>query len=71
MRKLTGKNKKLIVERAAEAGRESALLWFVFSALDALINGRLTLLWWALNTDGCFVFWTFVMYFELFAREMP
>jgi hypothetical protein len=71
VRKLTAKNRKLIIDRAAEAAREGALLWFVFSALDALINGRLTLLWWMLNTAGSVMVWTLGMYSELRAKERP
>ena len=69
MRTFTGENTRLVVSRAAEAGRESALLWFVFSALDALISGRLTLYWAALNTLGSAVVWILGMYFELLAKE--
>jgi len=61
----------LVIERAAEAARESALLWFVFSALDALITGRLTASWVALNTGGSGVVWIVGMCFEILAKEKP
>ena len=69
MRWLTKKKRRLIIERAAESTRESALLWFVFSALDALISGRLTILWAALNTSGSAAVWLVGMYFEIRAKE--
>jgi len=66
---LTWKKRRLVIERAAEATRESALLWFVFSALDALISGRLTVPWVAMNTGGSAVVWVLGMYFELLVKE--
>ena len=69
MRWLTGKKRRLVIERAAESTRESALLWFVFSALDALISGRLTVPWAALNTSGSAAVWLLGMYFELRVKE--
>ncbi|MGH7489793.1 MAG: hypothetical protein ACREMY_29940 [bacterium] len=47
-----------------------ALLWLVFSALDALIGGRLTLLWLTMNIVGSVVVWTTSIYLEIFAKEM-
>jgi len=69
MRWLTRKKRRLVIERAAESTRESALLWFVFSALDALISGRLTVSWVALNTSGSAAVWLVGMYFEIRAKE--
>jgi hypothetical protein len=69
MKWLTRKKRRLVIERAAESTRESALLWFVFSALDALISGRLTVLWAALNTSGSAAVWLVGMYFEIRAKE--
>jgi hypothetical protein len=70
VKKLAGENRRLVINRAAEATRESALLWFVFSALDALISRRLTVPWLTLNTCGAFVVWAIGMYFEIRAKEM-
>jgi hypothetical protein len=61
--------KSLILDRIAEGAREAALLWFVFSALDALITGRLTLLWGATNTAGALGVWTIGIYIEIRAKE--
>jgi hypothetical protein len=61
--------KSLILERIAEGAREAALLWFVFSALDALITGRLTVAWGAANSAGAFAVWTIGIYIEIRAKE--
>jgi len=61
--------RNLILARIAEGAREAALLWFVFSALDALITGRLTPLWGATNTAGALGVWTLGIYIEIRAKE--
>jgi hypothetical protein len=70
VRTFTGENKRLVVDLVAEGAREIALLWFVFSALDALISGRVTLSWLTLNTCGSVIVWALGMYFEFIAKEM-
>jgi hypothetical protein len=70
VRNAIGRNRRLIADRLAEAARESALLWLVFSALDALIGGRLTLTWLTLNIGGSVVVWMSGMYLEIIAKEM-
>jgi len=67
---LKAEHKRLLNDRGAEAAREIALLWLVFSALDALLGGRLTLSWLAMNISGCVVVWLFGIYMEMVAKEM-
>lgn len=69
MKKLTLKHWRLIKDRGAEAAREMALLWLVFSALDALFSGRLTFLYLVMNFFGCVMFWFFGIYLEITAKE--
>ena len=57
------------MERIAEGAREAALLWFVFSALDALISGRLTVFWASTNTFGALGVWLFGIYVEIRTKE--
>ncbi len=57
------------MERIAEGAREAALLWFVFSALDALVSGRLTVIWAATNTFGAFGVWLLGIYVEIRTKE--
>lgn len=47
-----------------------ALLWLVFSALDSLLGGRLTLSWLLMNIGGCLAVWLFGIYMEIVAKEM-
>jgi hypothetical protein len=61
---------QLVADRAAEGLREAALLWFVFSALDALISSRLTAPWLAANSIGSIVVWSVGMYVELVVKEL-
>lgn len=70
MRKFSDKTKRIINERTAEGLREAALLWFVFSALDALISRRLTVLWGTTNTLGSFVVWLIAIYIEISRRPI-
>ncbi len=56
---------KLVADRVSEGTREAALLWFVFSALDALISGRLTPMWLSANSIGSILVWSTGMYLEL------
>jgi hypothetical protein len=70
MRKLTIDHKRLLNDRGAEAAREMALLWLVFSALDSLLGGRLTLSWLLMNISGCLAVWLFGIYMEIVAKEM-
>lgn len=67
--KWISRHKLLLAERFGEAARESAILWFVFSALDALINRGLTLAWFASNTSLAIAVWTLGIYFEVVAKE--
>ncbi|HEX9457808.1 MAG TPA: hypothetical protein VGA84_01620 [Thermoanaerobaculia bacterium] len=60
---------KLVADRVAESAREAALLWFVFSALDALISGRLTSTWFSANSIGSLLVWSTGMYLELVVKE--
>lgn len=69
MRKLSDESQDLVMERIAEGAREAALLWFVFSALDALISGRLTVFWAATNTFGALGVWLFGIYVEIRTKE--
>jgi hypothetical protein len=62
-------HKLLLEERFGEAARESAILWFVFSALDALVSRALTFAWFSLNTCLALAVWTFGIYFEVIAKE--
>jgi hypothetical protein len=66
---LTNPNAHLVADRIAEGLREAALLWFVFSALDALVSGRLTLLWLTANSLGSIAVWTIGMYVEIIMKE--
>jgi hypothetical protein len=70
MRKLTTDHKRILNDRLAEAAREMALLWIVFSALDSLLGGRLTLSWLLMNIGGCLAVWFFGIYMEFVAKEM-
>lgn len=70
MRKLSEESKGVITERLTEGMREAALLWFVFSALDALISGRLTITWAAANTAGALLVWLIAIYLEI-GEEKP
>ena len=69
MKRVSRENETLIMDRMAEAAREAALLWFVFSALDALISGRLTAFWAVANTAGAFGVWLFGIYVEIRTKE--
>ena len=69
MGKLSDERQHLIMDRMAEAAREAALLWFVFSALDALISGRLTAVWALTNTFGALGVWLFGIYIEIRTKE--
>lgn len=69
MKTFSDENQHLVMERMAESAREAALLWFVFSALDALISGRLTVLWTAANSFGALGVWLFGIYIEIRTKE--
>lgn len=69
MRKLREESKRVISDRLAEGMREAALLWFVFSALDALITGRLTMTWATTNTVGALGVWLIAIYIEIGEKE--
>jgi len=69
VRNLTLKHWRLIKDRGAEAAREMALLWLVFSALDALLSGRLTLPYLTMNFFGCAMLWLLGIYLEITAKE--
>jgi hypothetical protein len=69
VKKPAPENQLLIMDRVAEGGREAALLWFVFSALDALITSRLTIPWAAANTVGAFGVWILAIYVEIWTKE--
>lgn len=69
MKKLKPEHKRLLNDRGAEAAREMALLWLVFSALDSLLGGRLTLPWLAMNISACLAVWLFGIYMEIVAKE--
>ena len=62
-------HKLLLEERFGEAARESAILWFVFSALDALVSRALTFAWFSSNTCLSLAVWMFGIYFEVIAKE--
>ena len=68
MKKLSEESKRVFADRLSEGMREAALLWFVFSALDALISGRLTMLW-ATNTVGALGVWLLAIYIEIGEKE--
>lgn len=67
--KWISRHKLLLAERFGEAARESAILWFVFSALDALVTRGLTVAWFASNTSVAIAVWSFGIYFEVVAKE--
>jgi hypothetical protein len=67
--KWISKHRPLVTERFAEAARESAILWFVFSALDAFVSHTLTFVWFLSNTCLALAVWTFGIYFEVNAKE--
>jgi hypothetical protein len=58
-----------VADCVAEGAREAALLWFVFSALDALVSGRLTFTWVTANSFGSLLVWSSAMYLELVVKE--
>jgi hypothetical protein len=58
-----------VADRVAEGAREAALLWFVFSALDALVSGGLTFDWLMANSLGSIMVWSLAMYLELVVKE--
>ena len=70
MKSVREETRTLILERIAEGAREAALLWFVFSALDALISGRLTVIWGIANTAGAIGVWVFAIYVEIYAMTI-
>ncbi len=55
----------LFKEHAAEAFRECAILWLVFSLLDRTIAGQLTVTWTWWNFSGSIAVWTIGMYIEV------
>ena len=69
MKKLSEESKRVFADRLSEGMREAALLWFVFSALDALISGRLTMLWATTNTVGALGVWLLAIYIEIGEKE--
>ncbi len=63
---------KKLEERVAEGLREAALLWFVFSLLDKLVNERLTKPWMAWNGTLTLAVWLGGTYLEIRRRpETP
>lgn len=70
MRKMWNANRRLIGDRVAEGLREAALLWFVFSALDALVTGGFTLRWFTANSGGSMAVWTLGIYVEVVVKEL-
>jgi NADPH-dependent 2,4-dienoyl-CoA reductase/sulfur reductase-like enzyme len=70
MSKLWNANRRLVGDRVAEGLREGALLWFVFSALDALVTGGFTLRWFTAKSAGAMVVWTIGMYVEVAVKEL-
>jgi hypothetical protein len=59
---------KLLEERVAEGLREAALLWFVFSLLDKLVNERLTKPWMVWNCTLTLAVWLGGTYLEIRRR---
>ena len=59
---------KLLEERVAEGLREAALLWFVFSLLDKLVNERLTKSWMFWNGTLTLAVWLGGTYLEVRRR---
>jgi len=51
-------------ERFAEALRECGILWLVFSLLDRVVAGHLTVPWTCWNLTGSIAVWVFGMYIE-------
>jgi hypothetical protein len=60
---------KLFEVRVAEGLREAALLWFVFSLLDKLVNDRLTRPWMIWNATFTLVVWLGGTYLEIRRRD--
>jgi hypothetical protein len=60
---------KRLEERVAEGLREAALLWFVFSLLDKLINERLTKPWMVWNSTLTLAVWLAGTYLEIRRRD--
>jgi hypothetical protein len=59
------KRREMFADRLAEAFRECGLLWLVFSALDKLVEGRLSVSWTAGNCLGAIAAWALGTYIEL------
>jgi len=59
---------KLFEDRVAEGLREAALLWFVFSLLDKLVNEGLTTPWLIWNCSLTLVVWLGGTYLEVRRR---
>jgi hypothetical protein len=53
----------------AEAIRECAILWLVFSVLDQAVTGTLTVPWAMWNFCGSVALWGFGMYIELKRKQ--
>ena len=60
---------KKLEERVAEGLREAALLWFVFSLLDKLVNERLTKPWMVWNGTLTLAVWIGGTYLEIRRRR--
>ncbi len=67
--KLSEHTWELIKEHSAEAVRECGVLWFVFSMLDQVVAGRLTIPWTLWNFCGSIVFWFGGLYIETKRRR--
>jgi hypothetical protein len=61
--------REILNDRLAEAFRECGLLWLVFSALDKLVEGHLSLSWTAGNCLGALAAWSIGAYIELKDRR--
>jgi hypothetical protein len=56
---------KLLEDRVATGMQEAALLWFVFSMLDKLVNERLTKPWVFWNCTTTLAVWLAGTYLEV------
>lgn len=55
---------ELLKQHGAEAIRECAILWLVFSLLDQTVSGKFTVPWMVWNFCGSIAFWIVGMYIE-------
>jgi hypothetical protein len=65
VKKLTKDQFRVFTRHFAEALREIGVLWFVFSMLDQLVNGRFTWLWALPKVAGALAAWAVGTYIDM------